>query len=111
RQTKHASEKLAVAVGDFRRAMQLEDGARGVVAPDTPARFQGNPGVAADGKLKLDDHRSGAQHRIHVAVALTEHGDFGVAAVRELARLRVSGEKNWQLVQLHGDAIGDREST
>ena len=62
--------------------------------------------MAADPEFEFHDHGCGAKHRIHVAIALLDHGDFGVAAGREFARLTFGCEQDRQFLDLHRDQVG-----
>jgi hypothetical protein len=62
--------------------------------------------VATDAKLELHHQGGGPKHRIDVAIALMDHGNFGVAAGREFARLGFGGEQDRQFLDLQHDEIG-----
>ena len=106
RELEHAREQVAIAVRHLGGAVQFEDVAGGVVAADGAARFERHTGMATDPELELHDHGCGAKHRIDVAIALLDHGDFGVAAGREFARLGFGGEQDRQFLDLQHDEIG-----
>src|SRR5436305_1991242 len=52
---KHAAERLAIAMRDFRRAVQLEQVLGGVVDAYCSSGFQGHARMAAGLQVELDD--------------------------------------------------------
>ena len=88
------------------RTVQFEDVAGCVVATDGAPRFQWHAGMPADPELELHHHRRGAKRCLDIAIALLDHGNFGVAAGREFARFSLGVQQDRKFFDLQGDEVG-----
>ena len=81
----HAAERLAIAVRDLRRAVQLQQILRRVIDADGAASLHGHAGVPAGLHVDLDHGVGVAERRVDVAEAVMQHDRFARAAGLELA--------------------------
>jgi len=106
RALEHAREQVAIAMWHFGGAMQLEDVARRIIAPDRTARLERHAGMASDRQFELNDHRCCAQDCVNVAVALTNDTYLGGAAGEEFDGLSLSSEQDRQFLDFERDKLG-----
>ena len=99
-------ELLAVAMRHLGGAVQLQNIARGVVARDRAARFQRHAGMAADGKIKLDDGMRGAKRRVNVAIGLLDDHRLGREPAVEFAERRIDRHHRRQFFEIEPHLVG-----
>ena len=102
----HAAERFAIAVRDFRRAVQLEQILRGVVDADGTTGLQRHAGVAAGLQIELDHRVRVAERGVDVAEAVMQHDRFGAAAGLEFAGRIARRHDHRQLFDLDRDQLG-----
>ena len=105
RPAENLGKLLAIAVRDFRRAMQFEQVAGRVVARNRAAGFQGHCRVPADRDVGLDNGVGTAKGSVEIAVSLLDDHRLSRKPV-DLDRLVVSRHHRRQFVELEDDAVG-----